>query len=57
MKADKNTKARASKKPYTSPHLTRYGDLKTLTGGGRRARNESASGPFPGPKTRPNTPV
>ena len=53
MKAKKNATARSLKKPYASPRLTRYGDLKTLTGGGRRARNELNSGPNPGPKTRP----
>ena len=36
MKIKQTTKTRASRKPYTTPRLTRYGDLKALTGGGRR---------------------
>ena len=52
MKTNKDAKARSSKKPYTAPRLTRYGDLKTLTGGQRRTRNEPNTGPSPGPKTR-----
>jgi hypothetical protein len=40
------------KKPYSSPRLRRYGDLRALTAGGTRAKNEANSGANPGPKTR-----
>lgn len=38
------------KKPYRPPVLTRYGDLRTLTGGGFKKSNEA--GTVQGPKTK-----
>ncbi len=35
---------RTSKKPYTPPRLTRYGDLNTLTKGGNKAKTEQGIG-------------
>ena len=34
---------RIPKKSYTPPKLTRYGDLKTLTGGQNKAKTEQSS--------------
>jgi len=41
------------RKPYATPRLKRYGDLRALTEGTNNRRNEGNTGPSPGPKTRP----
>jgi hypothetical protein len=43
------------KKTYTPPRLRRYGDLRTLTEGTQKAKNEANNGANPGPKTRAST--
>jgi len=43
------------KKTYSSPRLRRYGDLRTLTEGTQKAKNEANNGANPGPKTRAST--
>jgi hypothetical protein len=45
-----NKTTKPLKKPYRRPVLTRYGDLRTLTGGGVRRNDESNK--VSGPKTR-----
>lgn len=42
---------RPPKKPYATPRLRRYGDLKTLTRGGTKNRDETNT--ITTPKTRP----
>lgn len=48
-----NKLSRPPKKPYAPPRLSCYGDLRQLTGGGKKAKNESNT--VAGPKTRPGT--
>lgn len=42
---------RPPKKPWSPPRLRRYGDLRTLTRGGTKPRDELHT--FVGPRTRP----
>lgn len=42
---------RQRKKRYTPPRLRRYGDLRTLTQGGTKPKNEA--GDTVGPRTKP----
>jgi len=44
---------RPRKKPYTAPRLRCYGDLKSLTQGGIKQKDESNV--LAAPKTRPTT--
>lgn len=46
-----NQPRRLPKKPYTAPRLRCYGDLRKLTGGGTRSKDETNT--VTGPKTRP----
>lgn len=45
-----NQPRRQTKKPYTPPRLSRYGDLRTLTGGGTKSKDETNT--IATPKTR-----
>lgn len=41
---------RSPKKPYTTPRLRCYGDLRRLTGGSTKSRSETSN--TAGPKTK-----
>lgn len=47
-----NRPGRTPKKPYTTPRLRLYGDLRKLTGGGTKNRSETN---VAGPKTKSGT--
>jgi len=44
--------SRPPKKPYAPPRLRSYGNLRTLTQGGTKAKNEAAT-IGPPPRTKP----
>ncbi len=46
------TSKHPAKKPYTVPRLERYGDLKSLTRGGIKQKDETNQ--IAAPKTRPD---